>query len=369
MEFIPWGKPCLGKKDKQYVAQAVESTWISGGAFVDKFEAEFAKLIGMQYAVTASNGTTALHLALLAAGAGLGDEVIVPGFTFVAAGNMAIITGAKPVYAGIDPETWCIDTADVKRKITKKTKVIIPVHIYGNVCEMDALVKIAGENNLALIEDTAEAVFSKYKGRYAGSFGNLNCFSFQATKTITMGEGGAVLTDDKEANRRMRILRSHGMRENQRYWHDIVGYNYRLTNMQAALGCAQLEKREKIVKEKQRIFRRYYNNLAKIPGIHFQRFTDESEPVIWAVAVRIEPGYFRGDRDDIITGMRKKGVEMRPGFYPFSVMPLYNTEADRELETIAANILVFPSYISLTNAAIDFICEQLLSLKAKTGKR
>lgn len=361
-EIIPWAKPHLGDKEREYLLRALDSTWISGGEFVDKFESDFAGLIGKKYAVATSNGTTALHLAVLAAGVGPGDEVIVPAFTFVAAANVAIQARARPVYVSIDPETWCIDVNEVKRNITSRTKAIIPVHIYGNVCEMDALAKIARENDICLIEDAAEAVFSKYRGRFTGSFGGLNCFSFQATKTITMGEGGAVLTDDEDLNQCMRILRSHGMLPGKNYWHTEIGYNYRLTNLQAAIGCAQLENRDWIISEKKRIYQRYYANLSNIPGIYLQRITDGVEPVIWAVALRIDPAYFQGSRDFLMAELMKRNIETRPGFYPFSIMPLYHAEPIPLFEAIAANIISLPSYITLSNETIDYICGQLRSL-------
>ena len=361
-EMIPWGKPCFGGKEKDYVLSALDSTWISGGEFVNKFESEFASLIGTKYAVTTSNGTAALHLALLAAGIRPGDEVIVPGFTFVAPANMAIQMGAKPVYVDIDPKTWCIDVSKVKKSITGKTKAIIPVHIYGNVCEMEALVKITKDNGIYLIEDVAEAALSKYRGKFAGSFGDLSCFSFQATKTITMGEGGAVLTNDEKLSERMRIMRSHGMRQDKRYWHDVVGYNYRLTNLQAALGYAQLQNADKIINEKARVHKRYLENLSDLPGIELQHISKEVEPVIWTVAIRINQEYFKGDRDFLIAELLKRNIETRPGFYPFSLMPLYEAEPLPIAQSIAKNIISLPSYPSLSDEDIDGICSQLRSL-------
>jgi perosamine synthetase len=359
---IPWAKPYLGEKEKEYLIKAFSSTWISGGEFVDKFESDFSSIIGGKYTVTTSNGTTALHLALLAAGIGPGDEVIVPAFTFVAPANVTIQTGAKPVFVAIDPQTWCIDADEVRKAITPSTRAIIPVHVYGNVCEMDTLVRIAEDSGIYIIEDTAEAVFSKYRGRYAGSFGNLGCFSFQATKTITTGEGGAVVTDDEELYKQMRILRSHGMREDKRYWHDVVGYNYRLTNLQAALGCAQLANRDWLTGEKKRIYNRYFGNLSGIPGIHFQHIADYVEPVIWAVALKIDQDYFKGDRDFLITELLKRKIETRPGFYPFSMMPLYTAESNILVESIARNIISLPSYATLSDETIDFICSQVKDL-------
>jgi len=361
--MIPWGKPCLGEIERDYLLRALDSTWISGGEFVDKFEADFAGIIGTKYAISASSGTSALHLALLAAGIGSGDEVIVPAFTFVAPANMAIETGARPVYVDIDPRTWCIDVNEVKKSITPKTKAIVPVHVYGNVCDMAALLKVSKDNGIYLIEDVAEAAFSKYKGKYAGSFGDLGCFSFQATKTITMGEGGAVVTNDAKLNERVRIMRSHGMREDKRYWHDLLGYNYRLTNLQAALGCAQLENLDKIVKEKVRIYNRYFRNLSNLPGIDFQHISRGVEPVIWAVAVKIDPHHFKGDRDYLIAELLRRNIETRPGFYPFSVMPLYKAKPMPIAELIGRNVISFPSYLAISDEKIDYICDELISLK------
>jgi len=361
-EMIPWGKPCLGEKERDYLLKALDSTWISGGEFIDRFESDFARLIGTKYAITTSSGTAALHLALLALGIGSGDEVIVPAFTFVAPANMAIETGAKPVYVDIDPKTWCIDIKDVEKSITEKTKAIISVHVYGNVCEMAVLTKIARERQIYLIEDVAEAAFSNYRGKFAGSFGHLGCFSFQATKTITMGEGGAVVTDDEKLRERMRIMRSHGMRENKRYWHDLVGYNYRLTNLQAALGCAQLENLDNIIAEKARIYRRYLWNLSGSSGLEFQHIPEGVEPVMWTVAIKIDPHYFKGDRDYLIAELMKRNVETRPGFYPFSVMPLYKAAPLPVAESIGRNIISLPSYISISDENIDYICNQLKGL-------
>ena len=363
--MIPWAKPFLLGNEKDFLLDALQSTWISGGGYVDKFESDFAKLIGTKYAVTTSNGTTALHLALMTLGIRPGDEVIVPGFTFVAPANTVIQTGAKPVYADVDSKTWCLDVNEVKKKITKRTKAVIPVHVYGNICDMDGLIKTAEDNGIYIIEDVAEAIFSKYKGRFAGSFGKLSCFSFQATKTITMGEGGAVLCNDKKLDEKSRILRSHGMRKEKRYWHDVVGYNYRLTNLQAALGCAQLVNMNKIIDEKMRVYKRYLQNLSDIPGIAFQHIKDEVEPVIWAVAVKINPEYFKLDRDSLIAELLKRDIETRPGFYSYSVMPLYDTNPTPIAESISKNVISIPSYASLSDEDIDYICQQIKSLMRK----
>ncbi|MHA2433745.1 MAG: DegT/DnrJ/EryC1/StrS family aminotransferase [Candidatus Thorarchaeota archaeon] len=358
-EMIPWGKPCLGEREREYLLKAMDSTWISAGEFVDRFESDFARLIGTKHAVTTSSGTTALHLALLALGVGPGDEVIVPAFTFVSPANMVIETGAKPVYADIDPKTWCVDVKEVERSVTEQTKAIVAVHVYGNVCDMETLTRIAGERQVYLIEDAAEAACSRYRGRLAGSFGQLGCFSFQATKTITMGEGGAVVTDDKKLSERVRIMRSHGMRQNKRYWHDLVGYNYRLTNLQAAVGCAQLENLDNIMAEKARIHARYSKSLSGLSGIELQHIPKDVEPVMWAVALRMDQHRFKVDRDSVIAELLNKNIETRPGFYPFSAMPFYKAKPLPIAESISRNVISLPSYISISDDDIDYICHEL----------
>jgi len=360
---IPWAKPTFYGKEKIYLADALESTWISGGYYVERFEKEFIQCNNSKYGVTTSNGTTALQLAILVLGIGPGDEVIVPGFTFVAPANMVIQAGATPVYADIDPLSWCIDPNSVRRCITKRTKAIIPVHVYGNVCDMDVLKNVAEENSLYVIEDTAEAAFSKYRGKCAGTFGDVGCFSFQATKSITMGEGGFVLTNDMHLYEKMDIIRNHGMHKSKRYWHDMIGYNFRLTNLQAAVGLGQLENIDNIILERKRVYQLYRKHLADEEVIRLQYFKPEVDPVVWAIAMKIDPNYFKGDRDFLIKAMLECGVETRPGFYPFSVMALYNAPSLPVSENVGAHVISLPSFPSLTEEEIAFICDQFKKLK------
>jgi perosamine synthetase len=272
---------------------------------------------------------------------------------------MIIDAGATPAYADINPLTWCLDPVSVEKCITSNTKAIIPVHVYGNVCDMDALKLLAERHRLFIIEDVAEAAFSKYKGQFAGTFGKAGCFSFQATKTITMGEGGFVLTDYQELYEAMCIIRDHGMRKGRRYWHDVVGYNFRLTNLQAAVGCGQLENLNLIISERKRVFQLYRQNLDGEKGITLQHFSSDVEPVVWTIAVKIDPAFFNGDRDFLMEFLLEKGIETRPGFYPPSVMPLYGSPSLTVSEDVAAHVIGLPSFPSLTEAEINFICDQL----------
>lgn len=359
---IPWASPNFGGKEKEYLLDALESTWISGGPYVERLEKEFLELHRSPYGVAVSNGTTALELALLALGVGPGDEVVVPGFTFVAPANMVLALGATPVYADIDPAPWCLDPKAAERAITRKTKAILPVHVYGNVCDMAALLEIARRHKVAIVEDTAEAAFSKFNDGFAGTFGDLGCFSFQATKTITTGEGGFVLTRRKDLWEKMRMIRDHGMRKGKRYWHDVVGHNFRLTNLQAAVGCAQLERLPEILRARETMYRLYGERLSGLEGVTMQRFRAEVKPVVWAVAAQIAPDRFTGDRDRLIGNLAERGIETRPGFYPFSAMPLYKAPRLPVSEAVGANVISLPSSPFMTEAQIDYTCDHFRRL-------
>ena len=313
---IPWAKPVFWGKEKEYVLDALKSTWISGGPYIERFEHGFKDAIRSPYCLTTSNGTTALLLAFIALGIGPGDEVIIPGFTFVAVANMAITLGAKPVFVDIDPFTWCMDPDQIEGAITKRTKAVCVVHLYGNVCDMKSISHICRRHRLFLVEDTAESMFSRYDGRYAGTLADAGIFSFQATKTLTMGEGGCVTVKNKRLFEKMKVIRNHGMNRKKYYWHTAIGHNFRLTNMQAAIGCAQLEKIDRAIDDRRRVYRVYCKYLGQAQGISMQRFPKEVEPVVWAVAVKIDPRVFPS-RDRLMAEMSKMGIETRPGFYPF----------------------------------------------------
>ncbi len=360
--MIPWFKPKYWGNEKLYVLDALDSGWISGGEYIRKFESSFASIHGSQGAVTVSNGTTALYLALLSLNIGPGDEVIIPGYTFAAPANMVIASGAKPVFVDVDQDTWLLDTYLIEEKITNKTKAILPVHIYGNVCSMTAVNNIAKKHGLYVIEDVAEAAFSKQNDRYAGTLGDIGCFSFQATKTLTMGEGGAVLFSDNLIEQRARVIRSHGMTADRPYWHVDVGHNFRLTNMQAAFGLAQLEKLNEIIIQKKRVYQRYVNNLNSINGIQMQRITANTEPIIWAVAIRIDPQIVAISRDKLRAALTAKGIETRAGFYAFNEMPLYSSDELPVSSVISRNLISLPSYPGLEDDQIDKICETFIKM-------
>ena len=360
---IPWAEPSFYGKERRFLIDAFDSGWLSEGYYVKRFEEEFSHYHHAAYGLTTSNGTSSLFLSLIGLGIGRGDEVIVPGFCFASAVNMVIAVGAKPVYADIDPQTWCISPEEIKRCISPKTKAVLVVHTYGNVCDMESIIKIVKEYNIYLIEDAAEAAFSRCGLRYAGSFGDAGCFSFHASKTIVMGEGGAIITNSSELYERIRLIRDHGRSRDRYYWHEAIGYNFRLTNLQAAIGCGQLENAEKIVSERQRIWGLYSKLLKGEEGIELQYFSSEVTPVVWSTAVKIREDVFKLDRDMVIKKLLEAGIETRPGFCAFSMMPLYNAPPLPVSERISTNVISLPSYISLSDEQIYFICDTLKQLR------
>lgn len=359
---IPWARPAFLGNEEGYIMEAFRSTWISGGAFVDRFEEEFRKFCGTRFALTASNGTTALHMAYLALGIGRDDEVVVPGFSFLAAANIALHVGAKPVFAEVDPETWCVTAAGIERCFSRKTRLVVPVHTYGNVCAMDDILSLAGHHGIAVVEDAAEAFPSRYRGKLAGTMGSIGTFSFQATKTITTGEGGMVVTGAPGLFDTMWLLRNHGMK-NVRYWHELAGHNFRMTNLQAAIGCAQLEEIATIMRERRRIQELYTDLLSKIDGIVPQKFEPDVDAVLWSCAVKLLPEAFPQGRDRVIAQFAEAGIETRPGFYTPSRIGLYDAAPLPVCEEISRQVISLPTYPTLSDDQVAFICGQLHSFR------
>lgn len=323
---LPVAEPLLGDKELQYVSECVSAGWISSaGKFVPRFEQMVADFCRVKYAVSASSGTTALHLALLALGIGPGDEVIVPTLTFIATANAVAYTGAKPVFIDSEPDTWNIDPRQIKAAITPKTKAIIPVHLYGHPADMDPILEIGGKYKLTVIEDAAEAQGAEYKNKIVGSIGNAGILSFYGNKIITTGEGGMVVTNSADTAEKVRILRDHGMCRDRRYWHTVLGYNYRMTNMQAAIGVAQMEKVEHILKARKIISQMYNEGLRSIPGIYLPPAAKWASNVCWLYTILVDKNKFGISRDELAEKLHKEGIETRPVFPPVHTQPIYNT--------------------------------------------
>jgi len=361
--IIPWAKPVFWGDEAGYLEQALSSEFISGGPFVERFEKELATHICTSFALTASNGTAALHLAYLALGLEPGDEVVVPGFSFMAAANIAVHMGAKPVFADVDPETWCISADSIEKCLTDRSKIIVPIHTYGNVCAMDEIVELAKSKNIAVVEDTAEALFSLYKGKSAGTFGDIGTYSFHATKTITTGEGGAVITDSEFLQQKMSLYRSHGMLRNTYYWHELAGHNFRLTNLQAALGCAQLRYLNSVKSNRLRLHNQYRTHLENVAGLRMQLFIPEVEPVLWAMAIKLDREAFPQGRDEVMAAMAEAGIETRPGFYTARNFTYLQGPLLPISEELSHQVISLPTFPSLTNEEIEYIYRQLVKLK------
>lgn len=321
-------QPQLNGNEYKYLMDAFLSTWISSaGKYVTKFEESFANYCGVQYGVATSNGTTALHLALTALGIGEGDEVIVPNITFAATINSVIYTGATPVIVDIEEDSWCINPDEIEKAITPKTKAIIPVHVYGQPCDMGRICEIAKKNNLYIVEDCAEAHGAEWGGKRVGSFGVISCFSFYGNKVVTTGEGGMCITDSKELNDKMRILRDHGMSKERRYYHEVIGFNYRMTNLQAAIGTAQTERIDEILAWRADLESQYRQELSKINGVTLQRNDlPDRKKITWLMSVLVS-----GDkRDNVMSVLKENDIDVRPFFIPLSEMEIYKKYAEND---------------------------------------
>jgi perosamine synthetase len=356
---IPVSRPALIGKEKEFILDCINSTWISStGKYIEFFEKSFADYIGIKNAIACSNGTAALHLALLAISIGHGDEVIVPALTYVAVANAVTYTGAKPVFADAEPDTWNIDYHKIEPLITLKTKAIIVVHLYGHPCDMNPIMKIAKKYNLYVIEDAAEALGAEYKRKLCGSIGDISTFSFYGNKMITTGEGGMVVTNDARLAGKVRRLKGQGMDQSRRYWFPVLGYNYRMTNIQAAIGLAQMENIDKFLGKRRKISEWYNEHLKGISGITLPVEKKYAKHSCWLYSILIEKE-FRKSRDKVITLLAEKGVETRPFFYPMHIMPVYRDKTNapnlRNAEVVASKGLNLPTFYELTHDEIEYI--------------
>ena len=360
LRSIPILSPSLYGNEINYLNDCITTNWISSkGKYVSKFENIFEVLHPNYYALAVSNGTTALHLALVALGIKEGDEVIIPDSTFAATINAVLYCNATPVICEINNETWCIDENEIKSLITSKTKAIIPVHLYGLPANMKEIMKIANNSNLFVLEDCAEAIGSKIDDKRVGTFGDCSTFSFYGNKTITTGEGGMVLFKNKKHFELGKLLRDHGMSNNKRYWHEIVGFNYRMTNLQAAVGVAQMERFEEIINKKREIFNFYNINLLNLKGILKMPFNSNNlYNSSWLYTLILDSSI---NRDKLIHKLNQLGIELRPSFCSLSEMPPYrNFRKSLNLKNsylLSKNGVSLPSSIMLNKIQLKFIVQ------------
>jgi perosamine synthetase len=353
---IPVAEPVLGQEELDNVVAAMRSGWISSlGAFIPEFEREFAAFSGAAHGVAVANGTVALHLALVAAGVGPGDEVLMPSLTFVATASAVRYCGALPVFVDSDLETWQLDPAALEVKITSRTKAVIPVHLYGHPCDLDAIRAIAARHGVTVIEDAAEAHGAQYRGRPVGALGAIGCFSFYGNKIITTGEGGMCLTNDPATAEHLRLLRDHGMDPKRPYWHDIVGFNYRMTNLQAAVGVAQVKRIAGFIEKKREMAAWYAEALA--PLARAGRITLQPEAP-WARSVFWMSSVVLADTavsvEQVRARMSDHGVDTRPFFHPAHLLPPYATgERLPVAEHLASHGINLPSGTCLVRDEVE----------------
>lgn len=349
---IPIYKPFLGEEELKNVESCINSSWISSkGSFIKKFEDQTKEYVESNYASSVSNGTVALHLALLAAGIGPGDEVITTNFTYVASTNAILMVGAIPIFNEIDPLTWNIDTKQIEKNISSNTKAVLVTNVYGVLCDFDELSNICKKNNLLLIEDAAESFGATFKEKKSGSLADISTFSFFGNKTITTGEGGMVLTHSKKIYNLVEKLKNQGNSTSKKYYHDVLGYNYRMTNIQAAIGCAQLSKLNQIQSLKKRVDSFYRSELNGI--VTFQYVEEHIRPSNWMTSILFE-------NEEVKKRVEKKllinQVETRPLFYPIDKLPYYKlNQKCLVAKKIYKQGLTLPSFPSLNDMELKII--------------
>lgn len=362
---MPVAAPSVGERELQYVTECVVSGWISStGPFVQRFEKQFAEFCGTKHAIATSNGTTALHLAVLALDIGEGDEVIMPSLSFIATANAVRYTGGVPVFVECDPHTWTIDPVALEAAITPRTKAVIPVHLYGHPADMDAILAIAKRHNLRVIEDAAEAHGALYKQKPVGGLSDIGIFSFYGNKIVTTGEGGMIVTNDDAMADNMRVLRDHGMSPGRRYWHDVLGFNYRLTSLQAAVGVAQMERIGDIIDARLQLAETYKKGLSGVVGIQLPASAPWARNVYWLYSVVIDPKVYGRTRDELMEELKKKGIDSRPFFPPMHKQPIYqNNQSLPITERLSECGLSLPSVTFMRDEDILHICKEIVLLK------
>lgn len=361
----PLACPDVGPRERAYVAQAMREASVSSlGPQVAAFEGAFATHLALPYAVAVSSGTAALHLALAALGVGPGDEVIVPDLTFVATANAVAYTGARVVLADVHPVTWTLDPASVERALSKRTRAIIAVHLYGNPADLDALARLAKRSGVALIEDAAEGIGATWHGRPLGGVGVISTFSFYGNKVLTTGEGGMVVTRSRRLDRLLRHLRDHGMSPRRRYYHDRLAFNYRMTALQAALGLGQLERLDAFLERRARIAGWYRAALAGLDGASEPVPLAPARAVCWLYTFQIA-AWTRRRRDAAMDALRRLGIDSRPLFVPMSRLPMYRRRSQPISDRLSVRGISLPTYTQLRRSDVQVIVGEFRKVLGK----
>jgi perosamine synthetase len=360
--------PWITEKEISYVTDAVTNAWYGkANIYNERFEKAFADYIGVRFAMSLPSCTAAIHLSLLALGIGPGDEVVVPDVTWIASAAPVTYVGATPVFADVDPKTWCLSDRSFEECITPKTKAVIPVDLYGNMPDMDAIRDIAEQHAIVVIEDAAEAIGSEYKGKRAGSFGSTAVFSFHGSKTLTTGEGGMLVTDREDVYQRSLVLRDHGRKPGDNmFFNTEVAYKYKMSSMQAALGLAQLERIDELITRKRQIFSWYQTQLAEVEGVTLNYEAPSTKNTYWMVTAILDQK-FRITKDSLIRQMNEVNIDCRVFFHPLSSLPAYEHSEQSRLAQLRNPVsyqispygVNLPSSLNLTEDKVQYVCDAL----------
>lgn len=363
--MIPVNEPLIAKNAQKYVLNCIKTVWISSaGEYIQKFEHKFADFLGVRYATTTTNGTASLHLSLAALGIKKGDEVIIPDLTIISCALAVVYTGATPVLVDVDKETGNIDPAKIEEKITKRTKAIMAVHLYGNPADMDPILRLAKKYRLTVIEDAAEAHGAEYKGKKVGSIGDIGCFSFYGNKIVTTGEGGMLVTNNKKIYEKAKLLKDLAHSPKRRFLHNEIGFNYRMTNLQAALGLAQLEEIENYIQKKRRMAMLYSKGLADVPDIELPKEYSWQKSVYWMYTLKVKK-QSRIAKDEVRRRLASLGVDTRDFFYPLHQQPalralgLFKTERYPVSTDLSKRGFYIPSGLALTDRQIQTVIKAI----------
>jgi len=368
LKSIPLSSPDITKKEVEIVNQVLSTPFLSIGPKIKEFEKKIADYIGTRYAIAVNSGTSGLHLCVRSLGIKDGDEVITSPFSFIASANCILFERAKPVFVDINEKTLCLDTSKIEEKITEKTKAILPVHIFGHPCEMSKIMEIARRHNLAVIEDACEAIGAEYKGKKVGSFGNCGVFAFYANKQITTGEGGIIVTNNKDVAKLCESMRNQGRGEDNRWLsHVRLGYNYRMSELSAALGLVQMERISEMLEKRSRVADFYNQRLSQIKEVKIPYVGPEINKMSWFVyVIRLDSRRFsRGDRDKIIQELDNRGIQCRDYLPPIHLEPFYvemfgYQQGDFPItEAVSDSTIALPFYNNLSEEEVDYICNNL----------
>ena len=373
--FVPVSRPLIGPKEKKYVKRAIDRGEISGlaGDYIQKFEKSFAKFCNTKHAIVVNSGTTALHLAVAALDIGPGDEVLVPSFTMMASFFAVLYQGAKPVPVDSEPITLNMDPKDIESRITKRTKAIMVVHLYGHPVDMDPIMKIAKKHKLYVIEDAAEAHGATYKGKKVGSIGDIGCFSFYSNKIVTTGEGGGLTTNSDVWDKKIRLIKNLSFGEKDKFMHQSLGFKYQMTNLQAAVGAAQMENIDKILKMKVDMAKRYLKGLKDVPYIQLPIEEKYAKNVYWMFNIVLRDK-LSGKRRIFMEELKKRGVDTREDFVPFNQQEVFITQGLTKptdcpvINGIYDDGLYLPSGTLISNKEIDYVVKCVKEIVALLSK-